>query len=89
MKPLAMAHVAQWMEPGAQSLVLRYDEALLAGATGPFELRDLNLIDQGRMGILQRQQQAVTIDERDIVRTGAQAASAKPAPKVKLPPVNS
>jgi hypothetical protein len=89
MKPLAVAHSAQWLEPGSQSLVLRYDAGLLAGASGPFELRDLNLLDQGRMGVLQRLQRGVTIDERDMVRTGAQATSAKPAERVKLPPENS
>ncbi len=88
LKPLAVGHSAQWLEPGSQSLVLRYDAALLAGATGPYELRDLNLLDQGRMGVLQRQQRAVSIDERDVVRTGAHAATAKPAERVKLPPVN-
>jgi hypothetical protein len=89
MKPLAVAHSAQWLEPGLQSLVIRYSADLLAGASGPFELRDLNLIDQGRMGVLQRQQRAVTIDERDLGRTGAQATMAKPPQKVKMPPVTS
>lgn len=89
MTPLAVAHSANWLEPGTQSLVLRYDAGLLAGASGPFELRDLNLLDQGRMGVLQRQQRALAIDERDMPRTGAHAASAKPAERVKLPPVNS
>ncbi len=88
MKPLGMAHSAQWLEPGSQQLVMRYGAQLLAGASGPFELRDLNLIDQGRMGVLQRQQRAVSIDESDIGRNGAQAATARPTEKVKLPPVN-
>lgn len=88
MKPLAVAHSANWLEPGSGHLVLRYDAGLLAGASGPFELRDLNLLDQGRMGVLQRQQRALVIDERDMARTGAQAATAKPAERVKLPPVN-
>jgi len=89
MKPLAVAHSAQWLEPGTHSLVVRYGADLLAGASGPFELRDLTLIDQGRMGVLQRQQRAVTIDEGDFARTGAQAAMAKPPQKVKMPPVNN
>lgn len=88
LKPLAVGHSAQWLEPGNQSLVLLYDAALLAEATGPFELRDLNLLDQGRMGVLQRQQRGVTLDERDLVRTGAHAVTAKPAERAKLPPVN-
>ena len=68
--------------------MLRYDASLLGAATGPFELRDLNLLDQGRMGVLQRQQRALSIDERDLARTGAHAASAKPPERPKLPPVN-
>lgn len=86
--PLAVGHSAAWLEPGSQSLVLRYDAALLAGASGPFELRDLTLLDQGRMGVLQRQQRAISIDERDLGRTGAHAATAKPAERPKLAPVN-
>ena len=88
MTPLAVGHSAQWLEPGSQGLVLRYDAGLLTGASGPFELRDLNLLDQGRMGVLQRQQRALSIDERDMALTGAHAAAPKPAERVKLPPVN-
>ncbi|MES2317352.1 MAG: DUF4785 domain-containing protein [Pseudomonadota bacterium] len=89
LKPLAVAHAAHWLEPGSQALVLRYDAALLAGASGPYELRDLTLLDQGRMGVLQRQRRGVSIDERDLARTGAQMATAKPAERPKLPPVNN
>ena len=85
LKPLAVAHAAQWLEPGSQSLVLRYDAGLLAGASGPFELRDLTLLDQGRMGVLQRQQRGVSIDEADV---GAHAATARPAERVKMAPVS-
>lgn len=88
MKPLGVAHAAHWLEPGRQQLVLRYGAELLNGASGPFELRDLNLLDQGRMGVLQRQQRALTIDEHDIVRNDAAAATAKPPQRVKRPPVN-
>lgn len=88
MKPLAVAHAAQWMEPGVNQIVLRYSAELLAGATGPFEVRDLTLLDQGRMGVLQRQQYGLTVEERDIERTGAAATVAKPPVRTKLPPVN-
>lgn len=83
MKPLGVAHAANFLEPGRQQLVMRYGTALLAGASGPFELRDLNLIDQGRMGVLQRQQRALSIAERDIDRSGAQLVAAPAAPRVK------
>ncbi|MFL6656514.1 MAG: DUF4785 domain-containing protein [Massilia sp.] len=88
LKPLAVAHAAQWLEAGSQSLVLRYDAALLNGATGPYELRDLTLLDQGRMGVLQRQQRGIGIADSDVVRSGAHAALAKPAERPKLPPQN-
>lgn len=88
-KPLAVAHSAQWLEPGAQSLVLRYDANLLTGASGPFELRDLNLIDQGRMSVMQRQQRAILVEERDLQRNGAQATMAKAPLREKLAPKNN
>jgi hypothetical protein len=83
MKPLGVAHAANWLEPGRQQLVMRYGAELLAGASGPFELRDLNLIDQGRMGVLQRQQRALSIAERDVERGGAQLVVAPPAQRIK------
>lgn len=87
MRPVAIAHSAQWLEPGTHSLVLRYNAALLNGVSGPFELRDVNLIDQGRMTVLQREQRAVAMDDRDIVRTGAQMSRPASMPaKVKLSP---
>lgn len=85
LRALAVAHAAQWLEPGSQSLVLRFAAGLLAGASGPYELRDLTLLDQGRMGVLQRQQRGVSIDEADV---GAHAAAARPAERVKMAPVS-
>ncbi len=89
MKPVAVGHAAQWLEPGSHSLTLAYSASLLAGSAGPYELRDLTLLDQGRVGVLQRQQRALTLDDGDIVKTGAHMGTAKPAEKVKLAPVNN
>ena len=89
MKPLAVAHSAHWLEPGSQSLTLNYSAEFLAGASGPYELRDLSLLDQGRVGVLQRQQRALALDDGDIVKTGAHVAAARPVERAKLPPVNN
>ena len=60
--PVAVAHAADWIEPGQGSLTLQFERELLDGISGPFELRDLRLLDQGRMGVLHRQQRALTIE---------------------------
>lgn len=84
MAPLGVAHAAQWMDAGSHNIVLGFDHALLGGASAPFELRDLQLLDQGRMGVLHRQQQALRLDERDVGRSGKTLV--RPALRPKLPP---
>lgn len=93
--PLGVADAAQWLEAGDGSIALSFAPALIAQASGPFELRDLMLLDQGRMGLLHRQQRALVLSEDEIVRSGARtqpAASAQaatpaaPAPHVKRAP---
>ena len=51
LKPVAQAHAAAWFGgPGHGALVLPFDQAALpAGFGAPYELRDLQLQDQGRM----------------------------------------
>lgn len=68
LRPLGVGNAAQWMEPGQASIDLPFDAALLAASTGPYELRDLQLLDQGRLAGLQRQQVALTIDESDVAK---------------------
>lgn len=68
LQPLGVGNAAQWMEPGQASIDLPFDAALLAASTGPYELRDLQLLDQGRLAELQRQQVALTIDESDVAK---------------------
>jgi len=68
LQPLGVGNAAQWMEPGQASIDLPFDATLLAASTGPYELRDLQLLDQGRLAVLQRQQMALTIDEAEVAK---------------------
>ncbi|WEF32695.1 DUF4785 domain-containing protein [Pseudoduganella chitinolytica] len=68
LQPLAVGNAAQWVEPGQATIGLPFDATLLAGSTGPYELRDLQLIDQGRLAVLQRQQLALTMAESDVAK---------------------
>jgi len=56
-KPLAAVHAGDWIEPGRAVLAIEVPrDQLGAGDLGaPWELRDLRLLDQGRMGLLHRQ----------------------------------
>ncbi len=76
LKPVGVAQAAAWLEPGRRDLTLNFAPALLDGAAAPFELRDLNLLDQGRMGVLHRQRRALVIEEGEIVRAPARPAGA-------------
>lgn len=60
--PAAIAQSAAWLERGKTSLDLRYDAASLATALGaPWELRDLRLINQADMGVLERRERALVL----------------------------
>ena len=59
LRPMTIAHFANWLEAGRGSLGL--DFAIGAGFKAPFEVRDLRLMDQGRMGLLHRQDQALVL----------------------------
>ena len=62
-RPLALAQSAAWLDAGRGELALDVDAGLIAksGLAAPFELRDVRLMDQGRMGLLQRQEVALTL----------------------------
>lgn len=50
MRPVSEAHAAAWMDAGKGALVLRFDPAHVPGGYGaPYEVRNLELNDQGRM----------------------------------------
>ena len=72
--PLGVADSAQWLEQGTGSIALNFAPELIANATGPFELRELFLLDQGRLGVLHHQQRAMLISEAEVVRAGGRAA---------------
>ena len=75
-QPIAVLNAAQWLEPGKASIALDIDPALLAGHTGPFVLQDLQLMDQGAIALLHRQQHALAFSAPG----WAQLAAAKAAP---------
>jgi len=60
--PAAIAQSAAWLERGMGSLDLRYDAASLATAlSSPWELRDLRLVNQADMGVLERRERALVL----------------------------
>jgi Domain of unknown function (DUF4785) len=63
LRPAAVAHAAAWLEPGRGRIDLAFDPATLAeaGLGAPFEVRDLQLLDQGRMGLLHRQARGLVL----------------------------
>lgn len=66
--PAVRADAATWLEPGTGAVPLEIDGATLAasGLKPPFELRDLRLMDQGRMFVLHRQARAAVL-HRDLL----------------------
>ncbi len=60
--PAAVGHSADWLPTGTTSLELGFTRELVEGLSAPYELRDLQLVDQSRMGVLHRQARALLID---------------------------
>ncbi|TVQ35022.1 MAG: DUF4785 family protein [Wenzhouxiangella sp.] len=69
LQPLALAQSAALLEPGAGSIRLELDPNVLksSGLDAPFEVHNLQLLDQGRMYMLEERQRAIVIqnEERD------------------------
>ena len=63
MKPIATAHGAAWLEVGGGTLALSFDAATLAASAlaPPYEVRELELRDQGRMGLLERRARGLVV----------------------------
>lgn len=59
--PVGIAHSAARLAPGHDALELRWDAAWLDGVSAPFEVRDLRLVDQARMGVLHRQARGLAL----------------------------
>lgn len=54
MKPFAVSHAARWLEPGKATITLNFDKELIpVGIGAPFELREVSLNDQTRLGQLE------------------------------------
>lgn len=60
--PAAVGAAADWLPVGNGNLRLEFAPELYDGLHAPFELRDLQLNDQGRMGVLHRQARAAVLD---------------------------
>lgn len=62
--PVAMAQRAELLEPGVHGLVLQYGPDVLDGAKvgAPWEIRDLQLVNQGDMGLQEQRVIAVRFD---------------------------
>jgi hypothetical protein len=63
LRPIALAQSASWLDAGHGSIELHFDtDAISAnGMHAPFELRDLRLIDQATMAVIERRAQALAI----------------------------
>lgn len=64
LKPLAAVESAAWLEAGSGTIALPFDRALLerSGLAAPYELRQVELFDQHRFGLLQRQERLARIE---------------------------
>ena len=64
MRPAQALQSAAWLEPGEGTIALELAGASLAsaGVTAPLQLRDLHLLDQGRVAVLHRQANALEVD---------------------------
>lgn len=59
--PIGIAHSAAWLDAGRGRLSLSLPVAVSAAAEAPLELRDLRLIDQSALGLLERRERALII----------------------------
>ena len=64
LRPLALGQSASWIEAGHGRIGLDFDGDIIAasGLHAPFEVRDLRLVDQATMGLLERREHAIGID---------------------------
>jgi len=60
LKPFAVGHSARWLEAGKADITLKFGNELVpAGVGAPFELRDVSLNDQSRLGQLETRSRAL------------------------------
>ncbi|MBL0164118.1 MAG: DUF4785 family protein [Xanthomonadales bacterium] len=62
--PAAVGHSAAWLEAGSANINLSFDARSLTDSalTAPYELRDLRLINQADMSLLERRERAAAIN---------------------------
>jgi hypothetical protein len=69
-RPVAQAASAAWFEPGARSLTLAFDRTHVPlGYGAPYEVRELTLKDQARMGLLESRAVAFKVAGAKVVRS--------------------
>jgi len=64
LRAVALGQSAAWIEPGNGRLGLTFDADVVAasGLHAPFELRDLRLVDQATMNLIERRERGLVID---------------------------
>lgn len=65
--PVAVGHAADWLGRGAGALTLVFPPEATRDASAPYELRQLGLNDQGRMGRLEYRERAARVERRPLV----------------------
>lgn len=62
-KPIGYAQAAAWVERGTGTVALAFDSATLAAnkLTAPYELRDLRLVNQADMAVIERRENALVV----------------------------
>lgn len=62
-KPAAIAHAAAWLDAGVGTIELGFDANTLAasGLRAPYELRDLRLVNQADMSLVERRERAASL----------------------------
>jgi hypothetical protein len=65
MRAVALAQSAEWLDSGKCRIELRFDADSVAssGMHAPFEVRDLRLIDQATMSLIERRERALHIED--------------------------
>jgi hypothetical protein len=63
LRPMGTAHSADWLDAGEGVLKLRFHRQVFdqSDLGAPFEVRDLQLLDQGRMGLLEERQRGFVV----------------------------
>ena len=60
--PAALAQSAAWLGAGSGKIDLGFDAKALGALHAPFELRDLRLVDQANMSLIERRERALAIN---------------------------